>query len=400
MSKYTITADQFSFVPVPLNCSDDSMNDSIAMSATCKDVSGNPCVLLQPKLLAEPINLSLDPKATASQSCKYPPSSAFPASTAIDGNKDLCRTGGCFSLTCLEPNPWWRVDLGALKRIYEVKVFDPRPDLINGAGVIRRLQKFHVRFYATDPSIPSSLPILDIYKEASGKQDDITEESARVIKLNGEVEARYVEIQLEGTDLLHLREVEVMGWNLRSQVSPGQKRSLSSFAPGERALQYVYNSSKPDSNQTIDLTMLETNNASFSKGDGTLSLDTSTQKFFETNCEEKTFIFTYRLESTLAKDKEILHFASYRNGEFTDLYGELGSDERILRSGTSSYSIETNKTIKLCSDDDEVSTIVLDFENADFNAAFDLYSRGMTIADSKNEDECQKVRELLGFDPD
>ena len=123
-------------------------------------------------------------------------------------------------------------------------------------------------------------------------------------------------------------------------------------------------------------------------------------------CEDATLNFTLTLtfgnsghSGNLQATKNIVRFIKARNGIQTDLYPKLGTDSNLSYGST--LAIEFSETLQLCSSDTvHNALIVLELVNANFNEAFDEFSRELIIADASDEETCEQVRNLLGFDKD
>jgi hypothetical protein len=133
-------------------------------------------------------NLAL--KKTATQSSVYPPIPLKPEG-AIDGEK----TGGFGFHTDLEPNPWWQVDLGAVKNLTEIRIFNRLDCCSERARTIQVLLSNDgvnwTRVFANDGSV------------FGGRDGKFLR-----VSLKGQ-SARFVRLQLNETNYLHLDEVEI-----------------------------------------------------------------------------------------------------------------------------------------------------------------------------------------------
>ena len=145
------------------------------------------------------VNLALN--KLAEQSSTYGNGNA---SIAVDGNSlgtspwlaDLAHTNN-------EAQPWWQVDLGAISNIQQVKIHN-RTDCCQG-----RLKNFHI-LTSTEPF--SSTASLDELLADPSVEDYFVAGAASVENTYNLIkEARYVRIQLSGSNILHIAEVEVLG---------------------------------------------------------------------------------------------------------------------------------------------------------------------------------------------
>ena len=161
-------------------------------AAPTADLPASPSTSITPTIAPTPpgiTNLALG--QPASFSCGYHTNpEKYGAYRAVDGIKDA---SGIEFHTCNMAQPWWRVDLGAAKEIEHVMIYNR----INCCQ--NRLSNFYVRFLDD-----SSAQVKEVYHSGSAGY-------VKTIDAGDNVSARYVEIQLAGTNYLHLEEVEVMG---------------------------------------------------------------------------------------------------------------------------------------------------------------------------------------------
>ena len=188
------------------------------------------------------------------------------------------------------------------------------------------------------------------------------------------------------------RDEEGNGCSLPAAVQNTTRRSLSE-----------YNSSMLTEGSFPALDGTDVVNATYKKSHGVLSGSNATSDSSPT-CENKTFTFQYTITfASSAEDqsiKDIIHFIKARNGSQTDLFKVLGGITSLSRDG-SPLVIESKESLTLCSNDGVYSSLVtIDLENASFNEAFDVFSKDMLVIDANDEDQCQKVRDLLGFSMD
>ena len=319
------------------------------------------------------------------------------AGNAVDG-----KINGPFSHTvnnCID-QPWWDVDLGDIKEIEQVKIYN-RLVNNNETDPLRcyqdcqdRLQNFTIRLYETDPEDTNPVLVDEIYQNR-------TIGDYRAFNFNG-AKGRWVRIQLRGKAFLSLREVEVMGWD----IAPTDTRRRSLFAIPNATHD---ESENPEINgtDTINNTYARDAPPEESYNNQTDNLQPPpTPAIPVLNCQTKSLTFTYNVTYAKGNDpaaiKEITKFIEGRNGIQTDLYGELGTDQIELSFG-SELIVNTTKTTKLCSNDGVYEGLnIIELENTAFNEAFDAFSEDLVISDSNanNEAECQQVREFLGFEPD
>ncbi|KRV47874.1 glycoside hydrolase [Wenjunlia vitaminophila] len=136
------------------------------------------------------------------------------AARAADGNRYGDFTGGSVTHTSQEAEPYWQTDLGASKRLDKVVVWN-RTDCC-----VDRLSNFWV--------IASDTPITARSLEEARTRRGVT--ATRVAALSGpsvevafDRSARYLRIQLEGTDYLSLAEVEAFGDEVISPSARAQQ---------------------------------------------------------------------------------------------------------------------------------------------------------------------------------
>jgi len=176
--KCTGYADQSSFV---FTTGEPTMSPSLAPSLSFAPT----------KPYTVPINLSQGKEA--SQICNYS-STKYPARHGNDGIISTRRSW--MTHTCKRANAWWKVDLGGLKQIESVEIWN-RPDCCQF-----RLSNFYVQF-------------LDEYgDELSSIYNDGYFMKNKKFTAGRNVFARYVRIQLTAGEPLHLMEVKVLGWDV------------------------------------------------------------------------------------------------------------------------------------------------------------------------------------------
>ncbi|MEM6630907.1 MAG: discoidin domain-containing protein, partial [Bacteroidota bacterium] len=151
---------------------------------------------------ATPSNLALN--QSTNQSSTY--GDGF-ASIAVDGDKDGSRGpwGATASIqhTLSESQPWWEVDLGVQAQIESVELTN-RSDCCN-----ERLANFYVLIseipFTTSASLDELLADTSIYQFFFAGQAGIQQ------SISLETQGRYMRIQLTGSGILHMAEVEVRG---------------------------------------------------------------------------------------------------------------------------------------------------------------------------------------------
>jgi YVTN family beta-propeller protein len=158
----------------------------------------------------------------AKQSSTYSPAVA---SRAVDGNTNGAFGAGSLSHTNSQANAWWQVDLGASRAIDRIRLWN-RTDCCGD-----RLRNFHVLLSATDMTgrtLSALLADPAVIKRSVG---------AAVIPSNIDIQggatARYVRVQLAGTNALQLAEVEVFGTaaNRAPQITAPAAQASSAGLP-------------------------------------------------------------------------------------------------------------------------------------------------------------------------
>ena len=125
------------------------------------------------------------------------------ASRAVDGNTDGNYANGSVSRTNADAQAWWQTDLGALRRIDLVQLWN-RTDCCSD-----RLQNFSVFVSQTDMTGRSMQELAAdpaVIKRQVGATRGLPGVTLPVYGLG-----RYVRVQLAGTNELHLAEVQVFG---------------------------------------------------------------------------------------------------------------------------------------------------------------------------------------------
>lgn len=137
--------------------------------------------------MAAPANLALNKTATQSTD----PGWGGPASKAVDGNTDGNWLNGSVTHTNYDNQAWWQVDLGSLQWVQNVELWN-RTDCCP-----ERLSNFNVILLDASQTVVSSVNV-----PGNGG-------TPSTVQINGT--ARYVKVQLVGTNYLSLAEVRVMG---------------------------------------------------------------------------------------------------------------------------------------------------------------------------------------------
>ncbi len=191
-------------------------------------------------------NLAVSGSAT--QSSTLNDTGTFDAGNAIDGDLSGVDESGSLTHTNSEASPWWELDLGRVVDVDTIRVWN-RTDCC-----AERLADMHVLVSKTpivskDLSIASSqagvtdIPVAGI----AGRQTDLPVGS----------QARYIRVQLGGTGILQLAEVQVFG-SRRSDVSnlarsgvASQSSNYNNTFIAAAAIDGVTSSNADEQNETV-----------------------------------------------------------------------------------------------------------------------------------------------------
>ena len=104
--------------------------------------------------------------------------------------------------TTNESQPWWEIDLGQISEIETIKIFnrDEKPE---------RLIDFYV--FISDTPFDTTATLADILASAGVTQVFFPGQAGDIAELNVFSQGRYVRIQLSGSGILHMAEVEIYG---------------------------------------------------------------------------------------------------------------------------------------------------------------------------------------------
>lgn len=125
-----------------------------------------------------------------------------PAANAVDGRTDGNYFDGSVTHTGKDPNAWWEVDLGAVRSLQSVIVFNRTDQAAD------RLTDFYV-LVSSKPFGSRSLDQLLEDKSIWRRRHTGTVNGS--VTINAKAQGRYVRIQLAGANFLSLAEVQVMG---------------------------------------------------------------------------------------------------------------------------------------------------------------------------------------------
>ncbi|HLK65117.1 MAG TPA: discoidin domain-containing protein [Bryobacteraceae bacterium] len=153
----------------------------------------------------------------ASQSSTFP--SAPSAEVAVDGNTDGNFFDGSVTATNLEANPWWQVDLGTATTVGTVVIWN-RTDCCGS-----RLSDYWV-FVSNTPFLATDTPATLASRAGTFASHQTAAPNPSTVIQFG-VLGRYVRVQLSGSNILSLAEVQVLGTS-----GPAKVASQSSTLPG------------------------------------------------------------------------------------------------------------------------------------------------------------------------
>ena len=172
----------------------ESENPTPALSSPTAIVP-SPTPAPSPTPVLATVNLALNRPATES--------SVFgPAARAVDGIRDGNWNSGSVTHTNSEANAWWQVDLGAVRSIVSIGIWN-RTDCCAD-----RLSNFYV-FVSDTPF--NSPDVLETVQQAGVFAFQETGQAGSPTTIAVGRTGRYVRIQLAGTNVLSLAEVEVNG---------------------------------------------------------------------------------------------------------------------------------------------------------------------------------------------
>ena len=184
-------------------------------------------------------------------------------------------------------------------------------------------------------------------------------------------------------------------------AQPDRKCRISSdYSKSGRVLIEEFDQSEPDTSNMKNLSGVF--ESAYNQSNTTISVTMDSS--LPAACFEKIFKFTYKVTFHKSAEpdnsKVITHFIRGHAGIQTDLYHNLGDDPQMIY-GDGPLTITSTEAMRICPNDKlHESLIVLEFEDSDFNEAFDEYSSDLVIDDPNEEAQCQQVRDILGFDLD
>ena len=147
---------------------------------------------------AVPTNVGVGGIATQSST-----NGANVATRALDGNTNGALASGSVSSTNSNANAWWEVDLGSIVNLTSVRIWN-RTDTCCVSNL--------TNFYVFVSNVPFTSKVLATTQTQSGVGSFLTSGTAgRPSTITVNRNARYLRIQLAGTNALSLAEVEIMG---------------------------------------------------------------------------------------------------------------------------------------------------------------------------------------------
>lgn len=124
------------------------------------------------------------------------------AKLAVDGNTNGIWMINSVTHTAFEAQSWWQVDLGGINKITKVEIYN-RTDCCSD-----RLRNFVI---AISPNNMAGLTLAQLKADPSVKLEHVESIDESGSYHFDEVNGRYVRVQLEGSNILSLAEVEVYG---------------------------------------------------------------------------------------------------------------------------------------------------------------------------------------------
>ena len=158
----------------------------------------------------QPLTTDVALAASATQSSTY---FGRDAARAVDGNPDGYYPHNTMSVTGSDAQAWWQVDLGQLRSIEEIELWN-RTDCCS-----TRLSNFYVfvsdaPFTSTNLNATLAQPGVSAYYTAGAAGQLVVKSINRT--------GRYVRVQLTGTDYLQLAEVAVLGRSIPECTTASQ----------------------------------------------------------------------------------------------------------------------------------------------------------------------------------
>jgi uncharacterized repeat protein (TIGR01451 family) len=163
----------------------------------------------------------------ATQSSTLPGYPSAVAASALDGSTDGNFSNGSVTVTNLDTNAWWQVDLGTSAILTSIVIWN-RTDCCGS-----RLNDYWV-FFSNTPFSPTDTPTTLQGRPGTWSSHQTTAPNPSVTIAAGGAQGRYLRVQLTGTNYLSLAEVQVIGTPLASgsNMAPGKAATQSSTLPG------------------------------------------------------------------------------------------------------------------------------------------------------------------------
>ncbi|MEM6630146.1 MAG: PKD domain-containing protein [Bacteroidota bacterium] len=126
------------------------------------------------------------------------------SSLAVDGNQTGSSPWSAdLQHTQSEAQPWWQVDLGQLSDLDAISIYN-RTDALQ-----ERLSNFYV--FVSSAPISSSATLTQLLADGSVSNYHFPGTAGLVVNLSLGIQGRYMRVQLAGSGVLHVAEVEVSG---------------------------------------------------------------------------------------------------------------------------------------------------------------------------------------------
>ena len=172
------------------------------------------------------------------------------AGLAVDGNQTGTTpwtNAADLQHTTNEANPWWQVDLEGQAMIETIRIFNRSNSNQN------RMRSFYL--FISEQAFPSGASLTDLVNDASITVIPYNGSGQASYEFTPNVMGRYVRIQLDRTEVLHMSEVEVEG--CIELIPPGPEgktlQELASCAVANNSIDLV-----PDQSETPDRNYIKT----------------------------------------------------------------------------------------------------------------------------------------------
>ena len=247
----------------------------------------------------ELVNLAVLPASSATQSSVY--GTVFEADLARDGNTDGDWRNGSVTHTELDVDAWWEVDLGSVQAVDHVLLWN-RTDCCG-----ERLVPYHV-FASETPFVSTSISEV-------AAQDGVTQLTFNAVPLPTQRidlnrNARYIRIQIAGSNYLSLAEVEVyapLDGNLVNGITYGYYEGTWTALPDFETLNPILTGTTP----SIDLDVRRRDDFFAVRYRGCLAVQAEGTYTFALNSDEGSRLF---LGGTLVVDNDGVHTVQEASG--------------------------------------------------------------------------------------